>query len=101
MYKRQGGKPHPRAYASFPRFLGTYVRDKKVMALEEAIRHITSEPARRLRLWDRGLIREGMDADLVLFDPETIKDVNSYMQPDLPPVGIHKVWVLGEEKYSS
>lgn len=96
-----GGKPHPRAYASFPRFLGTYVRDKKVMALEEAIRHITSEPARRLRLWDRGLIREGMDADLVLFDPETIKDVNSYMQPDLPPVGIHKVWVLGEEKYSS
>ena len=95
-----GGKPHPRAYASFPRFLGTYVRDKKVMALEEAIRHITSEPARRLRLWDRGLIREGMDADLVLFDPETIKDVNSYMQPDLPPVGIRKVWVLGEEKYS-
>ena len=67
---------------------------------EEAIRHITSEPARRLRLWDRGLIREGMDADLVLFDPETIKDVNSYMQPDLPPVGIRKVWVLGEEKYS-
>lgn len=95
-----GAKPHPRTYASFPRFLGTYVRDEKVMPLEEAIRHITSEPARRLRLWDRGLIREGMSADLVLFDPDTIKDVNTYMEPDVPPVGIKKVWVLGDLKFS-
>ncbi len=93
-----GAKPHPRAFASFPRFLGAYVREKGVMPLEEAIRHITSEPARRLRLWDRGLIREGMDADLVLFDPETIRDVNSYLEPELPPVGIKKVWVLGQER---
>jgi len=96
-----GAKPHPRAYASFPRFLGTYVRDMHLMPMEEAIRHITSEPARRLRLWDRGLIREGMAADLVLFDPKTIKDVNSYMEPEIPPVGIEKVWVLGQEQYGN
>jgi len=71
------------------------------MPMEEAIRHITSEPARRLRLWDRGLIREGMAADLVLFDPKTIKDVNSYMEPEIPPVGIEKVWVLGQEQYGN
>lgn len=93
-----GAKPHPRAFASFPRFLGTYVRELRVMPLEEAIRHITSEPARRLRLWDRGMVREGMSADLVLFDPAVIKDVNSYMDPEVPPIGIEKVWVLGEEK---
>lgn len=96
-----GAKPHPRTYASFPRFLGTYVREKGVMSLEEAIQHITSEPARRLRLWDRGLIRLGLDADLVLFDPATIKDVNTYMEPDIAPVGIKGVWVLGDLKYST
>ncbi|MEG2203804.1 MAG: D-aminoacylase [Oscillospiraceae bacterium] len=96
-----GAHPHPRAYASFPRFLGTYVRDKKVMSLEEAIRHITLEPARRLRLWDRGLIREGMSADLVLFDPATINNQNSYMEPTIPPIGIQTVWVLGEVKVSN
>ncbi len=95
-----GAKPHPRAYASFPRFLGTYVREMGVMTLQEAIRHITSEPARRLRLWDRGLIREGMSADLVLFDKDTIKDGNSYLEPEIPSVGVKKVWVLGEEKYA-
>ncbi len=96
-----GAHPHPRAYASFPRFLGHYVRDLQVMPLEEAIRHITSEPARRLRLWDRGLIRQGMDADLVLFDPAAINSVNSYLEPAIPPVGIHRVWVLGETKVNN
>lgn len=90
-----GAHPHPRAYSSFPRFLGYYVRDKKVMKLEEAIRHITSEPARRLRLWDRGLIRQGMAADLVLFDPRTINNTNTYLEPTLPNVGICGVWVQG------
>ena len=94
-----GAHPHPRAYASFPRFLGHYVREEKVMSLEEAIRHITGEPARRLRLWDRGLIREGMDADLVLFDPAVIDSRNSYLEPAIPSVGITRVWVLGEEKF--
>lgn len=96
-----GAHPHPRAYASFPRFLGHYVRDLQVMPLEEAIRHITSEPARRLRLWDRGLIRQGMDADLVLFDPATIDSANSYLEPAIPPVGIRRVWVLGETKVNN
>lgn len=93
-----GAKPHPRAFASFPRFLGAYVRDLGVMTLEEAVRHITSEPARRLRLWDRGLIREGMDADLVLFDPETIRNVNTYLEPETPPEGVKQVWVLGQRR---
>ena len=95
-----GAHPHPRAYASFPRFLGHYVRDLKVMPLEEAIRHITSEPARRLRLWDRGLIRRGMDADLVLFDPLTINNANSYLEPAIPPVGIHRVWFWAKRSVS-
>jgi N-acyl-D-amino-acid deacylase len=93
-----GAHPHPRAYSSFPRFLGRYVRDKKLMTLEAAIRKITMEPARRLRLWDRGIIREGMDADLVLFDPDSIADVNCYERPSLPPAGIERVWVRGELK---
>jgi len=93
-----GEHPHPRTYSSFPRFLGHYVRDRKVMTLQEAIRHITSEPARRLRLWDRGIIREGMDADLVLFDPEKICDTNSYIEPAQAPAGIRQVWVLGEPR---
>lgn len=93
-----GAHPHPRTYSSFPRFLGHYVRDKKVMPLEEAIRHITSEPARRLRLWDRGYIREGMSADLVLFDPKEIRDTNSYIEPAKQPDGICQVWVLGDKK---
>lgn len=96
-----GAHPHPRTYASFPRFLGRYVRDMKLMPLEKAIHKITMEPARRLRLWDRGIIREGMSADLVLFDPDTIIDVNSYLEPGIPPVGIEKVWVRGEEKFSA
>ncbi|MEG1848917.1 MAG: hypothetical protein RR197_00005, partial [Oscillospiraceae bacterium] len=58
-------------------------------------------PARRLRLWDRGLIREGMSADLVLFDPATINNQNSYMEPTIPPIGIQTVWVLGEVKVSN
>lgn len=94
-----GAKPHPRAFGSFPRFLGTYVRDKQVMSLEEGIRHMTGEPARRLRLWDRGLIREGMDADMVLFDFNEINNTNDYVEPERPNVGIYKVWVLGEDQY--
>ncbi len=89
-------RPHPRAFGSFPKFLGEFVREKKVMPLETAIRHITYEPARRLRLWDRGVIREGMDADLVLFDPETIINQNSYLEPCRGAEGIYGVWVLGK-----
>ena len=96
-----GAHPHPRTYASFPRFLGHYVRDLGCMRLEEAIHKITMEPARRLRLWDRGILREGLSADLVLFDPAVIADVNSYLEPAIPPVGIAKVWVQGRLRFSA
>ena len=94
-----GNHPHPRTYGSFPRVLGKYVSELNVMSLEEAIRKMTMEPARRLRLWDRGIIREGMSADLVLFDPKTIIDKNSYLEPKVYPEGIKAVWVLGDLKF--
>lgn len=94
-----GTLPHPRAYSTYARFLGRYVRDKKVMPLETAIRHITYEPARRLRLWDRGLIRAGMSADLVLLDYDKIIDTNSYIDPCRQPDGICCVWVQGRLRY--
>jgi len=95
-----GSHPHPRTYGSFPRVLGKYVRELSIMKLEEAIRKMTMEPARRLRLWDRGLIREGMSADLVLFDPKTIIDKNSYLEPKIFPEGIKIVWVMGKIKFN-
>ena len=94
-----GSHPHPRTYGSFPRILGKYVRELNIMRIEEAIRKMTMEPARRLRLWDRGIIREGMSADLVLFDPKTIIDRSSYLEPKLYPEGIKAVWVLGDLKF--
>ena len=95
-----GVHPHPRTYASFPRVLGRYCREKHFMSIEEAIRKMTAEPARRLRLWDRGLIREGLSADLVLFDPIEIKDMNSYLEPKIFPEGIRAVWIKGKLIYS-
>ena len=68
----QGDKPHPRAYGTFPQYLGRYVRELGVLTLEECVAHLTSRPAARLRLPDRGLVREGYRADLVLFDPATV-----------------------------
>ena len=94
-----GAVPHPRAYSTYPRFLGHYVRDLGIMPLETAINHITGEPARRLRLWDRGLIREGLSADLVLLDYDRIIDTNSYIDPIRLPQGICKVWVKGALRY--
>ena len=94
-----GSVPHPRAYSTYPRFLGRYVRDLDVMPLETAINHITGEPARRLRLWDRGLVREGLSADLVLFDYDRMIDTNSYTDPKKLPEGICTVWVRGTVRY--
>ena len=94
-----GSHPHPRTYGSFPRVLGKYVMELKIMSLQEAIRKMTMEPARRIRLWDRGLIREGMSADLALFNPETISDKNTYLKPKMYPEGIQAVWVLGDLKF--
>ena len=91
--------PHPRVYGTFPRFIGNYARKMEIFTIEEAIRKVTSEPASKLRLWDRGIIREGMAADLVLFDADRIRDLNSYLNPGKYPAGIKAVWVDGEMKY--
>lgn len=91
-----GGKPHPRAWGTFPRYLGHYSRELGLMSLEETIRHLTGRPAERLKLDRRGLVRQGYAADLVLFDPETVSDAATFDQPRQPAVGIHYVFVNGE-----
>ena len=84
--------PHPRAYGTFPRVLRRYVREERRMRLEEAIRKFTSLPASRLRLSDRGVIKAGMWADIVVFDPETITDRSTFSSPNQLSVGMQ--WVL-------
>lgn len=84
--------PHPRAYGTFPRVLRKYVREERRMRLEEAIRKFTSLPASRLRLNDRGVIKAGMWADVVVFDPDTITDRSTFSAPNQLAVGMQ--WVL-------
>ena len=91
-----GGKPHPRAWGTFPRYLGHYSRELGLMSLEETIHHLTGRPAARLKLDRRGLVRQGYAADLVLFDPDTVSDAATFDQPRQPAVGIHYVFVNGE-----
>ena len=90
--------PHPRSYGTFPRFLGRYVREKNILTLEEAIKRITFTPASRLKLRDRGQIRIGYNADLVIFDPATILDNSDYSHPHTYPTGIDYVIVNGKVK---
>ena len=90
------GKPHPRSYGTFPRFLSKYVREEKVVSLEEAIRKMTMLPASRLGLTQRGRIAPGMWADLVAFDPDTVADTASFEAPHSYPIGIPHVVVNGE-----
>ena len=90
------GLPHPRAYGNFPRVIARYVREKKVLTLPDAIRKMTSWPATRMRLTDRGLIREGLWADVVVFDYEKLQDRSTYDEPHLYPEGIEWVLVNGE-----
>lgn len=90
------GKPHPRSYGTFPRVLARYVREDGLLTLEEAIRKMTSHPARRLGLWDRGLIAEGFAADVVILDPERVEDRATFDDPHRFPVGIEWVLVNGE-----
>jgi len=90
------GKPHPAAYGTYPRILGHYVRELKLLPLEDAIRRMTSFPANRLGLRDRGIIAEGYFADLVLFDPDRIIDRATFENPRRFPEGIHYVIVNGE-----
>lgn len=87
--------PHPRLWGTFPRVLGHYARDVGLFSLSEAIRRMTSLPAARFGLQDRGTVTEGAHADLVLFDPDTIIDAATFEDPMKPATGIHTVWVNG------
>jgi N-acyl-D-amino-acid deacylase len=91
-----GQKPSPRTYGSFPRVLGQFVRDDAVIGLEEAVRCMTAAPAARLGLRDRGTIRDGYVADLVIFDPVTVRSTATYEEPRSFPVGIEWVIVAGQ-----
>ncbi|MEM5774753.1 MAG: D-aminoacylase [Anaerolineaceae bacterium] len=90
-----GSKVHPRMCGTAPRILGHYVREQHVLKLEEAIRKMTSLPAETFRLEGKGMIKEGYDADLVLFNPDEIIDMATYENPTLPPLGIEHVIVNG------
>ncbi len=87
--------PHPRSYGTFARVLGVYVRQKHVLTLEDAVRRMSGYPAERLKIWDRGLLRPGMKADVVLFDPARIADRAQYDKPHQYSVGVHDVIVNG------
>src|SRR5690349_7718353 len=86
---------HPRAYGNFARFLGKYVRDEKIMPLEEGVRRLTSLPATNLKLVDRGLIKVGYFADLAIFDPAAIQDHATFEQPHQYATGMNHVIVNG------
>ncbi len=88
-------KSHPRAWGSFPRILGRYVRDEHLLTLEEAIRKMTSKAADRVHLNDRGLLRPGMMADVTVFDPATIRDVSTFDDPKHYATGVRHVFVNG------
>ena len=89
------GLVHPRAYGSYPRILGKYVREEGVLTLEDAVRKMSSAVAERLSLRDRGLLREGMYADIVVFDPATIIDRATFAEPHRISTGVRDVFVNG------
>ncbi|RIH76054.1 D-aminoacylase [Calidithermus terrae] len=94
-WARAHGPVHPRGYGSYPRVLGRYVREEGLLSLEEAVRKMTSLPANRLSLFDRGRIAPGCKADLVLFDPDAITDRATFEDPHRLSVGVDAVWVNG------
>jgi N-acyl-D-amino-acid deacylase len=96
-----GTKPHPRAWGTFPRYLARYVRELGILSLEECVRHLAGTPARRLSLTDRGLIREGFAADLVLFDENTVQDTATFDHPRQQAAGIDLVLVNGSVAYEN
>lgn len=93
-------RPHPRLWGTFPRVLGCYVRDEGLLTLAVAVHKMTGMPATRFGLTGRGLVREGFAADLVLFDPDKIRDTASYDDPVRPAEGITRVWVNGVLSYA-
>jgi dihydroorotase/N-acyl-D-amino-acid deacylase len=93
--KTAEGKPHPRTYGTFARILGHYVRDRRVLTLEDAVRKMTSAVAERLSIEDRGLLREGMYADVTVFDPESVIDRATFERSHQLSTGIRDVLVNG------
>jgi N-acyl-D-amino-acid deacylase len=93
-------RPHPRLWGTFPRVLGRYCRDEKLMTLPEAVRKMTGLSAQRFGLAQRGLIREGFHADLVLFDAKRVMDTATFSEPVATAKGISRVWVNGELAYT-
>ncbi|MBN2910836.1 D-aminoacylase [Polycladomyces sp. WAk] len=89
------GKPHPRLYGTYPRLFAKYVREKKILSLEQAVRKVTSFPAQRFNLGKRGLLRPGYHADITIFDPNQIMDTATYQEPMSYPDGIRHVIVNG------
>jgi len=90
------GQPHPRCYGTYPRVLGHYVRDERLLGLEEAVRKASYLPASQLGLAHKGRVQVGADADLVIFDPATITDMATYEHPHQFPTGIDYVLVGGQ-----
>ena len=90
-----GARPHPRAYGTFARYLGVYARQEKIISMEGAIARMTSRPAKRLGLIDRGLIKVGYQADLVMFDASKVLDRATYEEPKLTALGFEDVWIAG------
>jgi dihydroorotase/N-acyl-D-amino-acid deacylase len=90
-----GTPTHPRAYGTYPRVLGRYVRDESVLTLEDSVRKMSSAVADRLGLRDRGQVRPGMLADVVVFDPATISDRATFESTHQLSVGVRDVWVNG------
>ena len=89
------GRPHPRQHGCFAKILGTYVREQGVLTWEQAIHKMTGMTAAKLGLADRGVLRPGAAADVVVFDPATVADVSTYQAPHRYPTGFHWVWVNG------
>ncbi|HSF32216.1 MAG TPA: amidohydrolase family protein [Candidatus Tectomicrobia bacterium] len=90
------GKPHPRIYGTYPRILGIYVRQERLLSIEEAVRKMTSFPVQKFGLWRKGIVREGMDADLVIFDADTIAERSTFQDPHQYPAGLPYVIVNGQ-----
>ena len=90
-----GERPNPRTYGTFPYILGQMVREEELLSLEEGVRKMTAVPAQRLGLKDRGILRDGMKADIVVFDPETVRATATFEDPKKLPVGIEYVFVNG------
>ena len=92
---------HPRAFGAMPRFLARYVRDQKLLPLEQGIRKMTSLPAQRERLVNRGLLKEGYFADITIFDPKTIQDVATYTASSQISKGVKYVFVNGKLEFEN